>query len=506
MDVSRYPAGSSSELNRLHRQLFDALDRDRDGRIWTWELYSALGRTGVLPGDPRIQSALGGLQSPDRRPMPVESRQPVQISFPQFAEIAQSGDAVVRRALEGSLVVQNFETLTGDISRMHDELLEVTSGKVADYIPRLAEVDPDQLAIAICTVGGQQFSVGKAGEPTCLQSVCKPFAYAMAVEEHGVEFVHTKVGQEQSGGAFNELVLDKLGRPHNPMINAGAMVSASLIKPGDDLSDRFDHVASTWGRLMAARPGFDNATYLSEKDTGFRNYALAAEMRNKGVLPPDISPEKAAEFYFQQCSIEVNASMLAAAAGTMANGGTNPFTNDQVFRADTVRNTLSQMMSSGMYDRSGELLREIGEPLKSGVSGLVIMVVPGVMGVCAWSPRLDEYGNSVRGIEFAKMFGAEYALHVFETPGGAKKDLRGRETGTGVAVPAAAVSRSGAPGAHRRPESERTVLDAAAAAFGGLPGPASRPENTTGQGGGQGGGTQSSQQRLGQAKPSGQEW
>jgi glutaminase len=95
MDVSTYPAGSSYESNRLHRQLFESLDRDKDGRIWTWELYSALGRAGVLPGDPRIQSALAGLQSPDVRRLPAESRQPVQISFPQFAEIAQSGDGVV---------------------------------------------------------------------------------------------------------------------------------------------------------------------------------------------------------------------------------------------------------------------------------------------------------------------------------------------------------------------------------------------------------------------------
>ena len=427
------------------RRLFDELDRDRDGRIWAWELLGPLGRAGILPGDPRIRSALGGLQV---------DHQPVQLDFAQFTAIAHSGDGLVLRALEGSLAVADFPALTADIARMHDEVLQVTGGRVADYIPRLAEVDPDQLAIAVCTVDGQQFSVGNADVPFCVQSVTKPFMYALALEEHGAEAVHRRVGQEQSGGAFNELVLNPAGLPHNPMINAGAMASASLIRPELPLADRYDHVARTWARMTAARPGFDNATYLSEQATGYRNYALADEMRNKGVLPASTDPRQVAEFYFQNCSIEVDASMLAAAAGTLAGGGRSPFADDRVFAPDTVRNTLSMMSTSGMYDYSGEFFREIGRPAKSGVSGAVILVVPDVMGVCVWSPRLDDRGNSVRGIEFCRRLAAEYKLHVFDSDS-AKRDLRGTAREVGASA-----------------RDESAVADVARRALGGLPEPA----------------------------------
>ena len=150
----------------------------------------------------------------------------------------------------------DFAALTGDIDRMYDELLPVTSGRVADYIPQLKRVAPDQLAIAVCTVDGQRFCVGDASTAFCLQSVSKTVSYCLALDEHGTEAVHQHVGREPSGQSFNELALNPKGLPHNPMVNAGAIMTTSLIRPDLDIADRFDHVAATWQRLAGGhRPG-----------------------------------------------------------------------------------------------------------------------------------------------------------------------------------------------------------------------------------------------------------
>jgi glutaminase len=407
----------------LDRRLFDSLGPDAEGNVYAWQLLSRLGKNGIMPDDPRVQSGLGVLRL---------DQQPRKLTFDQFTAIAHSENGLVVRALEGSLAVRDLESLKTDLTRMLEEVRENTDGEVASYIPKLAEANPEHLALAVCTVDGQQFSIGDDGVRFCAQSVTKPFMYAAALEEHGALYVHSRIGQEQNGGEFNMLALDSNGRPHNPMINSGAMGSAAMIRPDLPLADRYDHMHKIWAR-MGARPTFDNATYLSEKADGDRNYALISEMRKQGAIPREIDPREVAEFYFQNCSIEVDSPGLAAAAATLANGGRSPFGSDQVFGPDAVRNVLSQMSTSGMYDYSGEFFREIGRPGKSGVSGAVILVVPDVMAVCVYSPKLDERGNSVRGIEFCKRLAAEYKVHVFETDG-TKRDLRG--TARELAAPA----------------------------------------------------------------------
>jgi glutaminase len=192
-------------------------------------------------------------------------------------------------------------------------------------------------------------------------------------------------------------------------------MTCSLIRPDGDAAGRFDHVTSAWSRLSGGRRiGFDNAVYLSERETAYRNFSLAYEMQRSEAFRPGVDLQQTLEFYFQNCSIDVDAEILATAAASLANAGTCPLTDDQVFSPDTVRNCLSLMASCGMYDFSGEFAFTIGLPAKSGVSGGVMLVIPGVMGISIWSPRLDEHGNSVRGIEFCKRLVAKYNLHVFD--------------------------------------------------------------------------------------------
>jgi glutaminase len=402
------PPDATAGTDAIYRSLFDSFSPDKDGRISPLEVLSRLERSGLRPDDPRIAEALAGLAGADGRAR--------QINLTQFKALAQHNSSLIRRAVEGNLAVPDFAALTADITRMYDELLPVKSGEVADYIPQLKRADPDQLAIAMCTVDGQRFSAGDATAAFCLQSVSKTVSYCLALDEHGTEAVHQHMGREPSGQSFNELALNPKGLPHNPMVNAGAIMTTSLIRPQEDIADRFDLVAATWQRLSGGRrPGFNNAVYLSERQTADRNFALGYSMRESGAFRPGTDLLTALEFYFQSCSIEVDAEMLAIAAASLANAGVCPLTEDPVFAPGTVQSCLSLMSSCGMYDFSGEFAFTIGLPAKSGVSGALMLVIPGLMGICVWSPRLDEHGNSVRGIEFCRKLVAEYNVHVFDS-------------------------------------------------------------------------------------------
>ncbi len=239
---------ATAGTDAIYRSLFDSFNPDKDGRISPLEVLSGLERSGLQPDDPRIAEALTGLAGADSG-----SR---QVSFTQFKTLAQHNSSLIRRAVEGNLAVPDFAALTADITRMYDELLPVRSGAVADYIPQLARVGPEQLAIAVCTVDGQRFSVGDARTAFSLQSVSKAVSYCLALDEHGTDAVHQHVGREPSGRSFNELGLNPKGLPHNPMVNAGGIMTCSLIRPEDDIADRFDLVAATWQRLAGGwRPG-----------------------------------------------------------------------------------------------------------------------------------------------------------------------------------------------------------------------------------------------------------
>jgi glutaminase len=416
---------AESELVRT----FTSVDQDDNGRIWTWELLSKLGQAGIQPDDPRVRAALSDVG----RPAGIYI-QPVEIDFRQYAEIAQHGDAVVYRALAGELAVppDEFREYARSVEAMYADLLPNRDGEVADYIPTLRDADPERFGIAICTADGQTFSIGDADVGFSVQSTSKPFSYAMALEQLGPDEVHRWVGQEQSGGAFNDpvLSLDADGKPQNPMINAGAMATLALVDSDRELSDRFRTVRDTWTAMMGRAPGFDNETYLAERSTGDGNRSLASRMKSRQMLkaaPGEEGAAKVADFYFQVCSLEIDAQRLAAAGATLAGGGIAPYSGQRVFSPETAGRVLSVMGHSGMYNDSGKFSDQVGLPAKSGVSGNVMMVVPSKrLAVVVFSPRLDAAGNSVRGVEVCKRFVIEFGLHPY-------RGLRGPERGPRLA-------------------------------------------------------------------------
>ncbi|MEM6427059.1 MAG: glutaminase, partial [Cyanobacteria bacterium P01_D01_bin.128] len=243
----------------------------------------------------------------------------------------------------------------------------------------------------------------------------KTISYCLALEELGTEVVHQHVGREPSGLGFNELTLNNKGLPHNPMINAGAIMCCSLIRHDLAHADRFDYVLNYWSRLTGGdRITFNNAVYLSERETAHRNRALSHYMMEKKAFPEWADLEETLEFYFQCCSIELNTDQMSVVAATMANGGTCPITGEKIFKTSTVQHCLSLMYSCGMYDYSGEWAFVVGLPAKSGVSGAVMVVIPNVLGLCIWSPNLDTQGNSVRGVEFCKQLVKKFSVHNYD--------------------------------------------------------------------------------------------
>lgn len=311
--------------------------------------------------------------------------------------------------------MQTIAEIQAKLAQIYEQTAEIKTGQVASYIPQLARIDPNQYGVAVCFLNGQEAAWGQSEIDFCLQSVCKPINYALALEELGEEKVHQHVGFEPSGSAFNALTLNQQGLPHNPLINSGGIMCASLIQSQAALSDRFAAINQSWQALCGGiSPGFDNAVYQSERAHADRNYALAHFMREQGAFAANTSLEDTLELYFQACSITVKASQLARVGATLASGGQCVFSKEQLISPRNLRHVLTVMAMCGMYDYSGEFAFRIGVPAKSGVSGALLIVVPGLMGLAIWSPPLDHYGNSVRGVSFCQELVKNLPLHVYE--------------------------------------------------------------------------------------------
>lgn len=397
---------SEHSQEALTDKVFDALVRDGSGTIKASDILAALDSCGLEERDKRIRETIRNL----KRLHPGE-----EIDKRSFAKlVARENATLLARGFSGDFVIPHFTDFRRRISAIFDDVLDHRGGEVAGYIPQLARVDPDLFAVAVCTIDGQQFALGDDEETFCVQSTCKPITYSIALDELGESVVHRHVGREPSGRGFNELTLTDRGLPHNPMINAGAIMCSSLVKPELSLADRFDHVMQVWNKLCGGRKvGFDNAVFLSEKETADRNFALAYFMRENSAFPPDTHIANTLDFYFQTCSITLDVRQMAVMAATFANGGICPTTSVPVLKSENVKNCVSLMASCGMYDFSGEYAFTVGIPAKSGVSGAMFLVIPGVCGIVIYSPRLDRLGNSVRGLAFSKRLSQQFAFHTY---------------------------------------------------------------------------------------------
>jgi len=397
----------------IEKRLFlSFLEEDTDS-IQISKVINKIESMGFLKDDPRLLTIRKNLKAL----IPANT-----MKYEEFKYCIENHICILGKILKHELIIPNFESFTQKIQTIYESTKEDNTGNVASYIPQLKRVNPDQYGISVCTIDGQRYNIGDTKVDFTVQSCCKPINYGIALEELGEDNVHKFVGREPSGQAFNELTLNKDGKPHNPLINSGAIMTSSLIKNKSPLAERFEYIMNVWTELSGRiyKIGFNNSVYLSEKETADRNYALAYFMKEindhkKIGFPEDTTIDTVLELYFQCCSIEVNAEILSIVASTLANGGINPFTGKRVWSSSTVKNVLSMMLMCGMYDYSGECAFKIGIPSKSGVAGAVMIVIPNVMGIVSWSPVLDPVGNSYRGIQFSELFGKTFNFHIFDS-------------------------------------------------------------------------------------------
>ena len=319
----------------------------------------------------------------------------------------------------------SFESpISAHLRELHRELSTNTDGAVATYIPELAKANPDWFGICVVTTNGGVYEAGDSRQTFTIQSISKPFVYGLALEDQGREAVLAKVGVEPTGDAFNSISLDpETGRPRNPMINAGAIASTGLIE-GRSHDVKLRRILEMFGRYTGREMSTDRGVYVSESATGHRNRAIGYMLRNFEILGGD--PMPVVETYFQQCSILGHCADLAMMAATLANRGVNPVTGEQAIRGEYVESVLGVMGTCGMYDYAGEWLYEVGMPAKSGVAGGIVAVLPGHLGIGVFSPRLDNHGNSVRGIKACSALSRHWDLHLFNRPGIGRSVVRHR--------------------------------------------------------------------------------
>ncbi len=321
-------------------------------------------------------------------------------------------DEATTRSLVSTGELPPPEQITELATEAYERYRPNTDGAVADYIPALASASPELFGISIVGARGISFDIGDAQTAFSIQSVSKPFVFALVCEAIGYEQARLRLGVNSTGFPFNSLIAIELNddRTMNPLVNAGAIATTSLV-PGDSAEEKWDTVRAGLSRFAGRDLTLNEDVYASESATNLRNNGIARLLASYRRLYFD--PGQATDVYTRQCSLDVTAHDLAVMGATLADGGVNPITGDQVVGRGVCRRVLAVMATAGLYELSGDWLYEIGIPGKSGVSGGIVTVSPGKGGMATFSPPLDAAGNSVRGQLVTKYLAERLGLNLF---------------------------------------------------------------------------------------------
>jgi len=314
--------------------------------------------------------------------------------------------------LASSVQAQTAEELQAVVDKVHARYLSLNEGANADYIPILTETPSDLFGVVIVTREGKVYSAGDVDYKFSIQSVSKPFTAALVMSQQGTEAVREKIGVEPTGLPFNSKMALELyeARSVNPLVNAGAIAAVSLVQ-ADSESDRWNKVLQNINDFAGEPLTVLEKVYDSEYSTSFGNRAIANLLYNYGRLYSD--PEETLRVYTRQCSIGVSAKNLGMMGATLANLGINPLTGKRVMPARDVPELLAIMATAGFYDESGDWMYDAGLPAKTGVGGGIVAVVPGRFAIATFSARLNEAGNSVRGMRAIRDIAGELGVGVF---------------------------------------------------------------------------------------------
>ena len=297
----------------------------------------------------------------------------------------------------------------------HAEYKGLKEGANANYIPILDTVPSELFGVVIVTADGKVFAAGDVDYTFSIQSVAKPFTAALVMQQQGPDAIHDKIGVEPTGLPFNsKLALELLqARSVNPMVNAGAIAAVSMVKASNE-EDRWQQVLNNLNGFAGEKLNLMDEVYESEYTTSWSNRAIANLLYNYERLYSD--PEEALIVYTKQSSVGINARQLAMMGATLANGGINPLTDQEMLAAEHVPELLAIMMTAGFYDESGLWAYRAGLPAKTGVGGGIVAVVPGQMAIAAFSPRLNEAGNSIRATRAIEFISSTLGLSLFNAP------------------------------------------------------------------------------------------
>jgi glutaminase len=301
-----------------------------------------------------------------------------------------------------SPVSPNRERVEAAVREAYDKYRSDTNGKNADYIPYLAQVDSKLFGVAVVTTDNQVFELGDVKYSFSIQSISKVYTLALAMEELGFDKVFQRIGSEPTGRAFNSVlaVVDMPTHTGNPLVNAGAIATTSLIS-GKNEDEKWNKILDFYSKVAGEKLVLIDEVYKSEAATNAGNKALSMLLAKYDRIYAD--PFESVDIYTKQCSVGVNATQLARMGALLANNGKNPATGEQVIKAEDVPYILSTMMMAGLYDSSGSWAWHVGLPAKSGVGGGIVAIVPGKGAIAVFAPRLDDAGNSVKAqkvIEF----------------------------------------------------------------------------------------------------------
>ena len=301
------------------------------------------------------------------------------------------------------------------VDEAHAKYRDLKEGKNADYIPALAKVDSNLFGVAVVTTDGRVFTAGDATYEFSVQSISKVFTLALVMNELGPQAVSQKIGVEPTGLPFNSILAIELepSRPSNPLVNAGAIATTSLVQ-ARDANERWQKILSCLGKFAGRDLKLMDDVYQSEAATNQRNQAIASLLKSYDRIYCD--PSEATDVYTKQCSIGVSAKDLAVMGATLADGGENPVTHERVIKAEDAPEVLAVMTMAGFYDESGTWAYEVGLPSKTGVGGGIVAVVPGRMAIAAFSPPVNKAGNSVRAQKAIADIARELKANIFAGP------------------------------------------------------------------------------------------
>ena len=311
-----------------------------------------------------------------------------------------------------SPVAPRRELVEAVVREAYDKFKTDMNGKNADYIPYLAQVDSKLFGIAVVTTDNQVFTLGDVKYSFSIQSISKVFTLALAMEELGPNKVFEKVGSEPTGRAFNSplAVVDMPTHTGNPLVNAGAIATTSLIS-GRNAEDKWNKILNFYSKAAGEKLVLIDEVYKSEAATNTGNKALSMLLAKYDRIYAD--PFESVDIYTKQCSVGVNAAQLARMGATLANNGVNPLTGEQVIKREDIPHILSTMTMAGLYDGSGGWAWHVGLPAKSGVGGGIVAVVPGKGAIAVFAPPLDEAGNSVKAQEVIEYVAQKLSYNLY---------------------------------------------------------------------------------------------